>query len=188
MVDSTAKSFFYRKEHKDHKEVEWRSLCPLSNITVSMASASLRERMVYYLHGDHLGSNSVTTTSTGAINGSRVYYHAYGTTHAGNTADLKSDRTPSSSSGQASPARNRTAPGSCFSTPGTMTLILTAQTKRPARELVLGWAFLQRSIQSRVFVLGRRLHEGGEFGCVHAGDVRDGGEVKATRIHRQGNL
>jgi RHS repeat-associated protein len=38
-------------------------------------------------------ANSVTTTSTGAINGSRVYYHAYGTTRAGNTADLKSGRT-----------------------------------------------------------------------------------------------
>jgi RHS repeat-associated protein len=45
------------------------------------------------LYVDCLGSNSVTTTDTGAINGSRVYYHAYGTTRAGNTADLKSDRT-----------------------------------------------------------------------------------------------
>ena len=46
---------------------------------------------LYHLHGDHLGSASLTTDSAGAATASRAYY-AYGSERAA-TGDLQTDRT-----------------------------------------------------------------------------------------------
>ena len=35
--DSYAKSLFHRKEHKDHKEIEWKSLCSLRSLWLTSA-------------------------------------------------------------------------------------------------------------------------------------------------------
>jgi hypothetical protein len=59
-----------------------------------------------------LGSTSVETDANGTgISDSWVRHYAYGGIRNGNPAVLMTDRTPSLRSGQASPAKSRTAPG-----------------------------------------------------------------------------
>jgi hypothetical protein len=113
--------------------------------------------------------------------GTYVRHHAYGTTRAGNTADLNTDRT---FTGQKQDGTGLLYYNARYYDPS----LNHPKTKTPSRGPAPRLGSLLVPPQLRILILGRRLHEGGEFGCVHAGDVRDGGQVKAAGIHRQGNL